>query len=210
MSPLLPFVDLKRSCVFGPRFRWFRPATHGYAANSERARQAERKEAEDCKRTQRRHSNLTPGTFAVFCPHGICHGFFLMPEGEGEIMVFDMFFNRLEGGAPGMIVYDRACTLHTSCLKREPWFFRNTRFRLDMLHSWNHSCCSEGYDPKVARERAWLGPDAYFNTQVAEQANAALAKISTSVAFMTAEHACLYTRSFLSRRNRRILASMRR
>lgn len=190
--------------MFGPRFRHFRDVQYGYEANGRRAREAEKRQAKACGRDGTGHAGLSPGLFAVFCPHGICHGFFLMSAGEGEVMVNDLFFHRLEGGAPMIICYDRACTLHTACLKREPWFFHNTLFRLDVLHSWNHQSCSEGYDPKVLRDRNLFGKSVVFNSQAAEQANAALRKISKSVTFMDPEEACIYTRGFLARRNKGI------
>jgi hypothetical protein len=80
------------------------------------------------------------------CSHGIVHGFTLLERAESETQMFEMFFTRFPQGnlfpvhcrndiaAPGVIVYDRACRLHVYVLKREPWFFRNTVFRVDITH----------------------------------------------------------------------------
>lgn len=197
-------------CCFGPRFSNYREVDYTYEADGKKQRDEERRERGGCARKDKAHAGLSPGIFAVFCRHSICHGFCLLPEHEGEVSVSRLFFHRLRGGPPRIICYDRACTLHTCCLRREPWFFRNTRFTLDVLHSYNHECCSEGYDPKVRRALCTRGESAFFNTQAAEQANSALKQISTSVTFMTAEHAFIYTRSFLARRNRSIIAKLQK
>ena len=41
--------------------------------------------------------------------------------------------------APSIVVYDNACGLHTYCLKRDPHFFKETRFLVDRFHWNNHT-----------------------------------------------------------------------
>lgn len=41
--------------------------------------------------------------------------------------------------APGIVVYDNACNLHTYCLNRDPKFFERTRFLVDRLHWRDHT-----------------------------------------------------------------------
>ena len=41
--------------------------------------------------------------------------------------------------APECIVYDNTCGLHTYCLKRDPQFFKETRFLADRFHWGNHT-----------------------------------------------------------------------
>lgn len=108
-------------------------------------------------------------------------------------------------------MYDRACLLHTFCMLREPAFFANTIFRVDITHYKGHANCSEGYNPQLYRHRDAHASDAalpYLNTQMAEQWNALLRNIRTPAAFMTADHFLSYTRTFLARRNLRLMTSL--
>jgi len=112
-----------------------------------------------------------------------------------------------------MIIYDRACRLHTYCLRREPFFFRNTVFRVDIMHYRNHVGCSEGYDPSIYRDPGAHSSTRnmpYVNTQAAEQCNAALQLIRTPAAFMTAQHFMQYARLFLAYRNMRKIAALKK
>lgn len=208
LHPSLPcrISDLARNCYFGPSLRYHRPPKD-YVADSQSA--SSKKEDEGaCARTDSSHGGLGPGLLGVYCPHGICLGFSLMRKSEGERMIFQLLYNRFES-APRIIVYDRACSTKTTCDKREPHFFHASFFTLDSLHSPNHVDCSEGFDLRVARDVSSLSATPlFFNTQVAEQANAALRRITKSVGFMTSRHAMLYTRFFLAEFNRQKKSAM--
>lgn len=90
-----------------------------------------------CTKYTQSHPGLTPGIFAVFCPHGMCMGFSIMSRGEGPKTAFDFIFHRFSS-APKMIIYDNACNLHRYSLRRQPLFFARTRFAIDRMHQNNH------------------------------------------------------------------------
>jgi hypothetical protein len=181
----------------------------------------------ECYRDPSSNHVLTPGLLVVFCQHGICLGFQLLDSHESEAHVFQFFYERCEARmccTPSVVVmsccyfvaallifYDRACKLHIYCLIREPFFFRRSTFRVDMLHYANHVGCSEGYNPSIyrsARTHSSSASAPYVNSQVAEQGNSALATIKNAASFMTMEHALKYLRRFLGARNLRKMQAM--
>jgi hypothetical protein len=110
-----------------------------------------------------------------------------------------------------MIVYDRACKLHTYFLKREPRFVHDTVFRVDILHYANHTGCSEGYNPRVYRQpgvRSSNDNSPWINTQIAEQTYSTLSALRTACAFTTQQHGQELVRFFLASRNERVKDSM--
>lgn len=112
-----------------------------------------------------------------------------------------------------MVIYDRACKLHTYALKREPYFFKDTLFWVDAQHITGHVGCSEGYDPRVFRNKRMHASAArmpLLNTEIAEQCNAALKLIRTPAAFMTLDRFMQYTRTFLALWNIRKASDMAR
>lgn len=54
--------------------------------------------ATQCSKAQLRHNGLTPGLFLIFCAHGICLRFILMPRCEGPSMFFKLVFTRFNAG----------------------------------------------------------------------------------------------------------------
>lgn len=109
-----------------------------------------------------------------------------------------------------MIVYDRACKLHTYVLRREPGFFWNTVFRVDILHYKNHTACSCGYNPAIYRNPSTMSKESnapFANTQVAEQYYARVAALRTAFAFMTQQHAQEFIRTFVALRNMELQAN---
>lgn len=103
-----------------------------------------------------------------------------------------------------MIIHDRGCKLHTLALRREPYFFRNTIFRVDAMHYANHVGCSEGYNSKLYSKLGSYSSEANVpraNTQVCEQGNALLKHIRVSCCFMTQHSFMVYTRMYLANKN---------
>jgi hypothetical protein len=87
-----------------------------------------------------------PGIFHFCCPHGICLGFSVLHDHESPMHPFTILCQRwIHTTAPRIVIMDNACNLHTYCLRREPWLFRNVWFLVDRLHYANHVNCSSGY-----------------------------------------------------------------
>ena len=78
--------------VFMPAFPLLRGLLQ-FAADLEN-----KKDGESCNKFARRHSQLTPGLFTVFCAHGICLGFKLMMNKESPKTAFDILFTRFSTG----------------------------------------------------------------------------------------------------------------
>lgn len=212
-------VDWKRASFFAPRFRQHRHA-RSYAADGK-----ESKDADGCFRQKEYKRQLTSGLLTIYCPHGVCHGFTLLRDPESERDVFNLFFTRIGQGRVGrpllslnqcsgrcIIVYDRACKLHTYCLKREPAFFYDSVFRVDIFHIDNHVACCEGYNPAIYTYPGSISAETnapFINTQVAEQSYASIKALRTACAFMTQNHCQEFVRTFLAFRNLRLFEKMK-
>jgi len=173
-----------------------------------------------CTKHLMSHPGLTPGIFAVFCPHGLCMGFAIMSRSEGPKTFFEFICHRFSK-APKMIVYDNCCNLHRYCLRREPNFFSQTWFLIDRLHQRGHIACHEGYNMDVYPEDEVVVPRwaadgivmpeitlGKFNSQAAEQCNAKLDQISTQVAYMSQANFMAVVKYYLFRFNKMIIEKL--
>jgi hypothetical protein len=143
-----------------------------------------------CNKTPGRHPTLLPGTFTLFCEHGICYGFEVMRNCESPNVAFTILRERFDV-APQAVIYDNACNLHNYCLNCDPLFFKNTKFLVDRFHWDNHRTCSSGYNvshyPVFAR----------LNSQLVEQANSELDKIKGSLSYMNKKNFLTHLKLFL-------------
>ena len=155
------------------------------------------KSPSECRKNPNTHSTLNPGVFTAFCPHGVAIGLQLMFKAESPHIPFKMFMQRFKE-MPSDVVYDNSCNLHLYCLRREPNKFQKTRFMVDRFHYPNHVGCSLGYkmDSYSADEDI-----VHLNSQVCEQANRDLRRLSTSATFMTPENLMQHVKVFLAIRN---------
>jgi len=180
--------DMDSCAWFSRSLRRSRPLRR-YTADRRNA--ASRSEEKTDGRKKKRNKNLTHGIMLVHCLHGICQGFFVLRDAESPRDAFTTFYSRFPK-APGVIIYDRGCQLHKYCMKREAAFFSDCHFLVDRFHQRNHVGCSEGYDPQVYRNVHRSVDEG--NTSLAEQWNARLILVKTSVAFMTQTHFMKYIR----------------
>ena len=155
------------------------------------------KKSNGCRKQSKKHRRLNPGLFTMFCPHSICIGFQLMVDAESPRIAFETFMRRFKE-IPSILIYDNACNLHRYVLKREPVRFQNCKFLVDRMHWSNHVGCSLGYsmDQYEADEAI-----KEINSQVCEQANRDLRRMSTPFAFMSPENVIQHTKIFLALRN---------
>lgn len=163
-----------------------------------------------CTKIELKHASMTPGVMHMSCPHGIAEIALMMPRYEGPTIPFEILYTRFKE-APGLVIYDNACNLFVSCQRREPWFFRQTRFFSDRLHWRDHSNCSSGFDldafmrdinifqgvenvpPFTLRE---------LNSQVSEQLNRRLQKVRSQMAYMSHDNFRDFLTVFLVCHNR--------
>ncbi|PPQ69415.1 hypothetical protein CVT26_002453 [Gymnopilus dilepis] len=145
---------------------------------------------------------LTGGIMVVWCTHTVCYGFHCIPAAEGRNEVFSAIYTHWEK-APEIIIYDYACNLAPYLMAREPVFFAKTRCLIDHFHSAGHSACG---DP--CKLKTYVSANASLdriNSSAAECGNSGILRIRKSVSYMTQDHAIIYTKVFLSIRNRLIL-----
>jgi hypothetical protein len=148
-------------------------------------------EAVGCRHAFFSSRKKTGGVFTLFCQHGICLAFFILPSAEGRSEVYSYIIKHFKT-PPKLIVYDFACALEKFFLNRAPWFVKYTVFVIDRFHWVNHLACSKGYNVSLYPQHNGI------NTQAAEQANSCLCTIAKSASLMTQEHCMLNMAFFLS------------
>lgn len=156
-----------------------------------------------CNKYNKKCRGMTPGIFAMFCPHGVCLGFRIMSRHEGPRTAFEMVYERFKV-APGVIIYDNACNFHRYCMKRQRAYFSNTLYLIDRMHSSGHVGCPESFNMRVYPGTMEIMPGMTIeklNSQVAEQGNSRLENICTQVAFMKQENFMKYVKFYMYCKN---------
>jgi hypothetical protein len=138
-------------------------------------------ESTGCRHAFTMSNKKTGGVFTIFCPHGICLGFFMLPQAEGRSEIYSFIMKHFVV-APKLIIYDFACALEEYFLNRAPAFVKYTRFLIDRLHFFNHTTCADGYCLSAYEQYN------YINSQIAEQGNSRLTDIQDAASQMTQEH----------------------
>ncbi|KAH9478296.1 hypothetical protein JR316_0008749 [Psilocybe cubensis] len=141
---------------------------------------------------------LTGGIMCVWCTHSICYGFHCIRAAEGRNDVFSAIFTRWKK-APKVVVYDFACALQPYCMLREPDFFKDTLFAIDIFHSSEHKCGEACFLSSYCAENPNL---LRLNSSAAECGNSGISKIRKAVSYMSQDRAVMYMRVFFSIWNR--------
>lgn len=149
----------------------------------------------------------TGGLLGLWCTHGVCYGFHVIPQGEGRNDVFSAIYTRFKV-APEVVVYDFACALGPYCMQREAEYWRDTLFVIDRFHASGHKTCSAAcmlstYADHNQRLAA-------VNSSVAEMGNSQLRYVRKSIRYMTEGHAVLYVHRFLSIWNQKVKMRLNR
>ncbi|KAF0769447.1 hypothetical protein AaE_002695, partial [Aphanomyces astaci] len=139
-----------------------------------------------------------PGIFHFCCPHGICLGFSVLHDYESPMHPFSILCQRwTQTEAMRIVIMDNACNLHTYCLRREPWLFRNVWFVVDRLHYFNHINCSSGYridNFPFLRD---------ISTVTCEVFNATFKAVVKQAGFMNMSHFIVFTKHYIREVNER-------
>lgn len=132
--------------------------------------------------------------FLFCCPiHGHCYGYHIINGSEGRKDPFSAMYKYMEE-APEEVYYDFSCSLSEYSLNREPRFFRNSRFWVDIFHSFSHQC---GQNHKCLDV-----PNLYHsNTSFCEQFNAHLKNIKYIATHFTKSHFCFFVQLLIQRWN---------
>ena len=151
-----------------------------------------------CRKLTHKHPTLTPGFFTLLCKHGVCIGFQFMDSPESPRTAFNLLVRHFDK-MPRIVIYDNACKLHLTALKREPVLFQNTKFMVDRLHyRQGHIGCSLGYSMDTYSSDKEIKN---INSQANEQANRKLRLLSTQAAYMSPENVIQHVKIFLAIRN---------
>ena len=154
-----------------------------------------------CRKMSGSHPFLSPGIFTLFCRHRVCLGFSLMSSSESPRTAFNIFLQRFTNYLPQLrIFYDNCCNLHQFCLNREPARFSETIFLIDRLHYQDHTSCTEGYSTNSYNSDPHIKS---INTQINEQANADLRRLTKQIAYMKPENVMVHVKLFLAERNQK-------
>jgi len=96
-------------------------------------------------------SQRTGGIFTWFCRHGICYGFYIIPNAQGRNEALSFLLKHFKV-APNIVVYDFACALQDYCMNRQPAHFKDSMFLVDRFHWFNHMSCARSYNVSMYAE----------------------------------------------------------
>ncbi|OXB38426.1 hypothetical protein J007_01805 [Cryptococcus neoformans] len=151
---------------------------------------------------RKKKMRMTGGIAGIWCPHGICLAYQVMPTSEGR----DDFFSLLKCFflvPPKVIVYDFACSLATYCMLRDPVYFAHIRFLVDELHAHGHTTCSRAGRSSTA---TFYSPNLRMvNSIVAEGNHSILRRLRKSLSYMNEEHFLCFFDMAIQAMNRRAL-----
>ena len=156
---------------------------------------------DDCEKNFNSASSISGGLGTVSCNHKITKGFRAIQKGESPALFCHSLFRRLPRKVKAhkrVVIYDFACKLHKVCLRRYPYRIRRFQFVIDRHHQSNHKACSEAYN--ISKYPAM----AHVNTQIAEQLNNSLRKLSTVVAYSNFKTYLRIIQVFITVRNLQI------
>ena len=89
----------------------------GFYNISTRASDAAAARSGTCRKGTHTFTEVMPGIFAFFCPHGICLAFFFMNNFESPETLFSFIMQRRRK-APPVLIYDNNCNELDFCLNR--------------------------------------------------------------------------------------------
>ena len=158
-------------------------------------------EVKDCEKAFQSSSSISGGIGTVTCNHKVTKGFRAIENGESPIMFCQSLLRRLPSKVQAhkrVVVYDFACKMHKCALRRYPYRIRRFQFVIDRHHQVNHTTCSEAYN--ISKYPAMNN----INTQIAEQLNNSLRKLSTVAAYSKFETYLKIIEVFITVKNLKI------
>ena len=156
---------------------------------------------DDCEKMFGSAASISGGIGTVSCNHKITKGFRAIQKGESPVMFCHSLLRRLPEkvkAAKRVVIYDFACKMHKTCLRRYPYRVRRFQFLIDRHHQSNHKACSQAYN--ISKYPAMN----HVNTQIAEQLNNSLRKLSTVVAYSNFETFLKIIHIFITIKNLKI------
>ena len=134
----------------------------------------------ECNKQFESSSSISGGIGTVTCQHKITKGFRIIERGESPQLFLHSILRRLPAKVKAekrVVVYDFACKMQKCALRRFPYRIRRFQFVIDRHHQANHTACSEAYN--MSRYPFMNN----INSQIAEQLNNSLRKLTTVCAY---------------------------
>ena len=72
---------------------------------------------DNCSKIFPKHHKFSPRLIAIICQHRVCYGFQILRKHESTVLVYNLLL-RIFKVQPKVIIYDNACNLHKTCMKR--------------------------------------------------------------------------------------------
>ena len=167
-----------------------------YTADSKK----DKSEEEACNKDYNESSKFTGGITHLTCNHNIVKGFTAMKRGESVKQIVNPCVTRLPRRVQArrrFLIYDNACQARSYTERRFPHRVRHWTFLVDRKHWDNHTTCSQAY---CMDEYPSLK---HVNSQVSEQTNQSLRKLSVVLAYYGWENYLRVLELFLVSRNLR-------
>ena len=160
-----------------------------------------KKDAEEddhCNKAFESSSTISGGLGTITCGHKITKGFRLIQKGESPQLFLHSLLRRFPSDVKAkkrVIIYDFACKMHKCALVRFPYRIRRFQFVIDRHHQANHTACSEAYSMS---SYPFMNN---MNSQMAEQLNNSLRKLSTVAAYSKVDTYIKILQVFITVRN---------
>ena len=156
---------------------------------------------DNCNKVYNESTNITGGITQITCSHGIVKGFTAMKRGESVDMIIHPCVSRLPQRVKArrrFLLYDNACQARKFAERRFPHKVRHWTFLVDRKHWDNHTTCSQAFcmDEYPSLKR--------INSQVSEQTNRSLRKLSIVLAYYGWENYLKLIELFLVAKNLKI------
>ena len=171
----------------GPKFKEAEAAIFPnlpvHTMNNRYSADAKMDETDDisCNKEYNESPSITGGITHITCKHSITKGFTAMHRGESPLMIIDPLLRRFPKRVQArqrFLIYDNACMARKCAEVRFPHKVRHWTFVVDRKHWDNHTACSIGFNMD---EYSALND---VNSQISEQLNRSLRKLSTVLAYM--------------------------
>ena len=171
---------------------------HTYAADSQPDKTDD---TDECNKIYNESSTITGGITHLTCNHSIVKGFTAMKRGESVEMIVNPLVSRLPQRVQArrrFLLYDNACQARKYAERRYPHRVRNWTFLVDRKHWDNHTACSQAFcmDEYPSLKK--------INSQVSEQTNRSLRKLSVVLAYYGWENYLRVIELFFVARNLKI------
>ena len=156
---------------------------------------------DDCNKIYNESASMTGGITHITCQHGLVKGFTAMKRGESVDMIVHPCVSRLPQRVQAKrryLLYDNACQARKFAERRFPHKVRHWTFLVDRKHWDNHTTCSQAFcmDEYPSLRKV--------NSQVSEQTNRSLRKLSIVLAYYGWENYLKVIELFLVAKNLKI------